>query len=938
MVEIARDRFAGYPTAEDDSETPFFDTLNEQNVYPLQNNPLPLDWDFRHTTDEMGNVNNATQVEHVQGRYSWYSTNPRLSTIRAMYVMQGACDPRVSDLGSRAYYPNCTEANNNVTTGGAVSPSPTNEQIYRKSADLSPFLKALYEANQDIQDLGYFFSNSGSGSSLYFPHQELDSTSSYVSVGCEWMRTMNPIDPKFGPIGTEEEIARCHREGAVVPTREYNPLERAWCRDQALNPNRVHSAGPFISAWARTEWLMSAGKAVYDHRTGAFIACVQVDFALDSITRILRGIEIDELGVLTLVRNDELGTVVGSQYSDFNGANETTPVDDPALNTGVDQAIFAEIKSLVNFSLAWTPEKASELYETKFFDGDEHIIAAYPIPTIPDEYSPDYSPEFFVIFSWPKDGALAARNENLEEEVDDKVWNIILVTIIIGAVGLLVVFALIIVTASWFVRPLKWMSQVGDRILENVGGEVNDVSIDYKKNQTQACSPNTELNSLVGEFQKMVSQFSGGGSAKKHQLHDIERFNAFEFTDDFADLYKGRLDESFSFKYSSSPKPPEQDVSIGYCNLGPNIQSSVEILSNSLTSNAAMKDVHKIHKSPFFHWMIVTIVTPLLIIAIAISVAVLTQISIDLPTLIEPIQQEYVEIQGFYRTLATKLLALQTSAVMEKASRDTHLLTRFASWFYFGGLNISGSFTDMIEGAEECKTAPSAEACEWQKDFPCDCDWNDISVRGKQDACKQYSPGESRALQKLHFEAQSQDVDTNGSRESTSYPEVAQYPNTTAWWDNITSLPQANDTSTRYDTTYDRVQIMAALSSIIIPLYNYDTSNDKMFGLYIGFEADGMMAGYRGCDEGFVSYPFWVSSEENGAAKLRPELCPLGKYGYDARCRSWYADGKNKVTGGNGTLHLTAPYVFAEGGVVGQSITSPLIDSTNYIGQAMIGK
>lgn len=215
-MEVGRDRFAGYPDASDDSETPFFDILNQTNVYPLQNNPLPLDWDYRHTQNEMGNVNNETQVEHVQGRYPLYPT--RLSTARANYIMQGACDPRVTDPNSMVYYPGCTEANNNVTTGGVVNPSPTNEQIYRKSADLGPFLKALYEYHQDLFSIGYYFGNSGSGAGVNFPHYELDGGATYVSVGCDWMRAPNPIDPSLGPIANEEEIGRCHPEGKMAYT------------------------------------------------------------------------------------------------------------------------------------------------------------------------------------------------------------------------------------------------------------------------------------------------------------------------------------------------------------------------------------------------------------------------------------------------------------------------------------------------------------------------------------------------------------------------------------------------------------------------------------------------------------------------------------------------------------------------------------------------
>jgi hypothetical protein len=126
MMEVGRDRFAGYPDASDDSQTPFLDILSQTNVYPLQNNLLPFDWDHCRTPNEIGNVDNETQVKHVKGQYSLYST--RLSTASASYIMQGACDPGVSGSTLPVYYPNCTDANNNVTSSESTS---------YQSADLS---------------------------------------------------------------------------------------------------------------------------------------------------------------------------------------------------------------------------------------------------------------------------------------------------------------------------------------------------------------------------------------------------------------------------------------------------------------------------------------------------------------------------------------------------------------------------------------------------------------------------------------------------------------------------------------------------------------------------------------------------------------------------------------------------------------------------------
>jgi hypothetical protein len=44
-----------------------------------------------------------------------------------------------------------------------------------------------------------------------------------------------------------------------------------------------------------------------------------------------------------------------------------------------------------------------------------------------------------------------------------------------------------------------------------------------------------------------------------------------------------------------------------------------------------------------------------------------------------------------------------------------------------------------------------------------------------------------------------------------------------------------------YATVYDRTRVMSATSVVNIPLYNYHRSHRKHLGIYVGFEADGMV-------------------------------------------------------------------------------------------------
>lgn len=593
--------------------------------------------------------------------------------------------------------------------------------------------------------------------------------------------------------------------------------------------------------------MIFRGQSFFDYQTGQFVSCFVFDFLLAGINAVLDEVRIGELGTLTLVRNDDDGTVVISPYFDYGTANETTTIDDPALQTGVDQALFNTIKSTVDFSKVWDPEEASNAFEN-VIETEEYLITAYPVPAIPETYDPNYMPEFYVTLTLSKTEGIAVINEELNDQVDERVRESILLVIIIGVVGLMVVMILILTTASWFVRPLKWISQVGEQVLGSFGNvSADDSGIGVHKRKKQICTPKTELNSLVAEFEKMVARFSGEGATTRMQINDTEKFNAFEFSQEFANLYKSRQGKEFAFTYPSSisEKDASKRENLEHCYLGRNTRDN-DFLSESTVSERTKASTHNIYKSPFFHWLAGMIVTPVMITTTVISAVVLTMISTDLPSLTEPVEAEYMAIKDSFRKSATGLLASEASGVISKAARDTYMLTRFANWLFFEGMDLFDSFTDVVEGAEECKASNDYNTCEWVKNNAvCDCSWNDFFVRSENKECTEYAPGESRALQKGFFEAQSQDTNEDGSRYSTSYPEVAYFPNTTEWWDNIDALPTEASAATRYSSSYDRVRVLSALSTIFLPLYNYDTTDDKPLAAYVGFDADGMFAGYQ---------------------------------------------------------------------------------------------
>lgn len=258
LVEAVQDRIVGYPYEGwvEDSMVPFVDEFTGTRQYPWQQAPAPMEWQIDI------NINQSNAAEHAQERAPWLLSFPGVTSASASYFQQGACDPSVIDPSSRLYFPNCTDANNDVQTGGVVQPTNTNYGLYLKSGDLSVFMKALWESQYDALVMGIFFHNSGAGSKIMYPGNHRDgSAPPYVSMGCDWMQEINNYTGE--PFGTSEEIARCHPAGTLVPQREFNAMEKPWAREMALNPHRVVWYGPFLLDGSGTP-TMIVGKSIFD--------------------------------------------------------------------------------------------------------------------------------------------------------------------------------------------------------------------------------------------------------------------------------------------------------------------------------------------------------------------------------------------------------------------------------------------------------------------------------------------------------------------------------------------------------------------------------------------------------------------------------------------------------------------------------------------------
>ena len=74
----------------------------------------------------------------------------------------------------------------------------------------------------------------------------------------------------------------------------------------------------------------------------------------------------------------------------------------------------------------------------------------------------------------------------------------------------------------------------------------------------------------------------------------------------------------------------------------------------------------------------------------------------------------------------------------------------------------------------------------------------------------------------------------------------------------------------------------------------------------------------------------------DATAEINSDLCPLGKFGFDPRCRDWYATGHKLYDKFQRPLFITAPYVTASLNVA-SSATSPIANPSTgeYVGQML---
>ena len=590
LFEMTRDRFAGYPDAlfSNDPPIPFANLDGAPREYPIIGPPIPLDWELKEDNFQLND----------RVRREWYLADQPVSTEYSDFFFQGACDPSISDPNNPAYYAGCTDANNDISTGGIVNPSNYTEAIYERAKDLAPILKAMFEYNADIFEVGVFFANQGAGASIKFPQKLLDATNLFISEGCDWLNSLNPMDPSR-PILNNDLTENCPAKGEPVKGRDYNPLIREWCQRQALDPDQsITVDGPYLDAFVEGNWLLSFGKAVFDPYSNEFVACTYVAIQVNFAESILKQAILSENSQISVTRFDPNATVVASSAFSIADANRVSFISE--WEVGLTDETYNDLYTLVDYELTWNPADVKEAYQQFFTQAHGYAVTAHPIPPVPDSYDERYRPEYLAIVSISEADVLAAV-EQANDDVDDEVRDTVIFAVIVGGAGFAFSMVVLLVMASLLTLPLNEMNRVASEIVESFGHRSADtnvkLNIEPVKDErwvAKYCLPRTEILTLTERFNSMVKSFSGSLMTRSKKSKEIETPSCYKSSHELLGrLYRTRKDLPFPLDFEDEEQE-EKEIEPKSTTLFSESTSNGNGESETLSSPTTTADEHTI--------------------------------------------------------------------------------------------------------------------------------------------------------------------------------------------------------------------------------------------------------------------------------------------------------------------------------------------------------
>lgn len=711
-------------------------------------------------------------------------------------------------------------------------------------------------------------------------------------------------------------------------------------------------------------------------RTNHFIGWVVVHISMQALTAYITeyklGRNYSDVAIISMetgqIYADTLNLTVGEPNVALNSTRFISTADYSKIEEKISSIVLQKMNGL---------ELENELSEWILESEEGQLYLLYPLHPGSEEMKN-------VIIHRVSDDIFKDLQET-ENAIEDEFRYALRQALTILATGILFTFGFVFTVAQSLTKPFLWMERLAWGIVNH--------SDRYATGSIQYCLQNEpsisckwlsakEIVELVNEFRKMVNGFSGSGASRVADTELFEIQNKITWQSDFRKIYtKTSSENGLSFlnelfkennkeiinvfhhdskngvKLDDEPSLPStadnasNEDSQGSPSLVQNTNTRYSVhpappklrnVSNIKTSTDKDGKWHHLlnskvepRKSSLFWSILLLIVLPLIIANLFAGIAITGNLSeINVKWLDEmEMMSLSLEIKTLQSIVGSK--ANQASARLQILSGHLHLLSRLAGWLAFDAINRSDAFPQTDVGSQECRDHnPTSSSCPISS--VCPCEWGDLDLYNL--TCTPESDNSSmhlRRLQHRHMFGQKHDTDKIYGYADT--------PANTSWWSDFAEIPGADfgSDASGYSTTYDRVRVLSAMAVLDIPLYNYARRNghEQLFvGSMIAFQ-NGSGSGYRGCRQSYLEYSFFESTISNNASNIAPNLCPLGSFGYDPRCRRWYAKGKNSfLSEDRAPIAITAPYAYATNDFVGTSLTSPLADySTNTcIGQILL--
>jgi len=396
------------------------------------------------------------------------------------------------------------------------------------------------------------------------------------------------------------------------------------------------------------------------------------------------------------------------------------------------------------------------------------------------------------------------------------------------------------------------------------------------------CTPTTEITELVREFKAMINGFSGEGAATLAQPDFFEIPNQLTWQSEYQQLYsfsaKAIDDKTVRLEFvdverrteeggersaetdgdaapsEAIPVPTSIVLAPPKRNLGPNLESDYKE-KKRMDSRFGGGNI-RVLRSSLFWWLLVLIVLPLILTNTTICWIVSHRIVDSMDDFVNAVVVDSLALELEVLQSSAALKATEASINISDILRSLFIMTRFAGWLFFGGVERSDGFSRMEEAAQECRGYSQVNICPVYFDFertPCVCSWHDLTQKDTL-PCLPINQTDPRYFQHKFFFCQARDADSrNGRRdEAASFGTegIDDSSANTLFWDDIGAVPGASkgSNSSGYETTYDRIRVSSAMSVVEIPVYNFATNlglERKFLASSVAFDADGMMSGYR---------------------------------------------------------------------------------------------